>query len=981
MMKNVLLLSLILCLLCGYAAAEQKQIDVHFPSTVGSTPLTQPMTFDDDLFDAPSGEYNHQLAKLSICLAVSSFRDNTGPLNNTDHYLREYLAAAGFTDYQAYSYNRKPGANTISNAFAQLRLSDEKGEYVLLAAPICGQGYGDEWLSNFTIDDGETHNGFSKSAEMVYERLNHYIDQHDLRGQRIKVWLAGFSRAAAVSNLTGHMLLHDPHFDLDNIFVYTFGTPNTTKAPEPLPQIHNICGSFDPVPKIPFADWGFSKHGVTYYLPALENDREYISEQDMAVQVYRALMGTDNDFRSITERNWLISKILQMLYEVIPDSTAYSKGYQDAVIAAYSTPGSVLDKLGAMLNKLNLDGYDTQALEQVQEELTSLLTIGVADTVNALTGNGGSSMWYDLLTSGMSLAHEHFPEVYISWVFSTDDTNLLYGQDSNYNRLVFTGNLNARITDGETVLMDGAVTSLAVSKIRNQTFVSLPAGRAYQITLTAVENTRCQIGYSYTSVNLISSPLQATNIITLYTDEFITMSIPEQGTPDDIQVLLNDHQDIAMFSGTESGTYIKLMQENSEVAYEELRYMINSAVIMIPWLLCGAVLLLYLMVILIKRLIRHHVEDTVICRKPGFVLLVIAAVLAGMSSGNALYMLIRYYMSSESVSLANRTLQRASEFLGWGTAAYMASQMIIYAITSLACVRAIHHQLSRIRLVRISCVLLLLDLITLFLGRVFATINPVEILTQLVPVIGMLGLLLAIDRKDQERAVGKRWLPLSRVIFFTSVIFFIRQGHVFIFGPASFLAVVLKALSGIPVLLLALFMWHQRNDHMHGLTFTAVLAYFIANTVINLSMPLGMAFFTVGHILLIIAYTRNRPVHKIRLIVWIVLAALFEVQLFLMRSKLAIPHIELAALYIVAMVGVLVTAERISTRLKIGTNLFLISNEILAITLLFPGDFLLESVELLLYYVAVVIITVDPGALIAETKPAASDDATEALNA
>lgn len=273
--KKLIAAVLLLLMLVGNALAEPFQMQVQFLSTVGQKTLTQEVMLDDTWFGSPSSTYNHRLNQLSICMAVASFRDTAAPLTESDHYLKEFFRQAGFEGYQAYGYSKEPGADTISNAVAMKRLTDEEGGYVLLAVPVCGQGYGDEWMSNFTIDAGKNHSGFMNASETVYHRLKDYIGEHGLAGQRIKVWCTGFSRAAAVSNMLAHRLLNDENFEKDNIFCYTFGTPNTTKDPVAYPQIFNICGAFDPVPKIPFADWGFGKHGHTYYLPAMETGARY----------------------------------------------------------------------------------------------------------------------------------------------------------------------------------------------------------------------------------------------------------------------------------------------------------------------------------------------------------------------------------------------------------------------------------------------------------------------------------------------------------------------------------------------------------------------------------------------------------------------------------------------------------------------------------------------------------------------------------
>lgn len=149
-MRRFLLLVLCLILIAGSAVAEPIKLEVVFPATEKSRPITQSVMLDDHWFDAPSSIYNHQLTRLSACMMVSAFRDRLAPLAKSDHYLTGFFSAAGFEGYQPCGYETEPGAYTISNGIAMKRLADDRGEYVLIAVPVCGQGYGDEWMSTWS---------------------------------------------------------------------------------------------------------------------------------------------------------------------------------------------------------------------------------------------------------------------------------------------------------------------------------------------------------------------------------------------------------------------------------------------------------------------------------------------------------------------------------------------------------------------------------------------------------------------------------------------------------------------------------------------------------------------------------------------------------------------------------------------------------------------------------------------------------------
>ena len=81
------------------------------------------------------------------------------------------------------------------------------------------------------------------------------------------------------------------------------------------------------------------------------------------------------------------------------------------------------------------------------------------------------------------------------------------------------------------------------------------------------------------------------------------------------------------------------------------------------------------------------------------------------------------------------------------------------------------------------------------------------------------------------------------------------------------------------------------------------------------------------------------------------------------RGSLADGLLLPACLYALAIAAVVAFAFPISGRLRFGTGMLLLANELLVLTFLFPGNFALESIELMLYYVAVVTLVTDPSVL------------------
>ncbi|MBR2836066.1 MAG: hypothetical protein IKE43_10235 [Coriobacteriales bacterium] len=184
------------------ADSESRVIPVYFDSYTDGQNKTFEMVMDDDWFDASAEEYNHKLAQLSMCMAISAFRPSSvsDAAIDPDKHLEEFLTEAGFTNLRSDDYDKNPSPYTVATVIGSQVLADEDGPYTLVACGVCGGRYKNEWMSNFTIGTDARHKGFNDSALHVEDRIFGYIAQNGITG-RIKLWISGFSRGGAISNI------------------------------------------------------------------------------------------------------------------------------------------------------------------------------------------------------------------------------------------------------------------------------------------------------------------------------------------------------------------------------------------------------------------------------------------------------------------------------------------------------------------------------------------------------------------------------------------------------------------------------------------------------------------------------------------------------------------------------------------------------------------------------------------------------------
>lgn len=282
--------------------------------------LTDTYIYDDSLLMGDSLEYNQKLATMSYELAVASIsseREDKTPEGyaNKSRNLRAYLEDNGFIDFDTNQYYKeKMTTDTFGVACAHKSINDNGTPYTLLAIVPRSAGYEAEWGGNFEMGEYGDHAGFRKGREIVLEFAKQYIADHGISGD-LKVWTAGYSRGAGVTNQVGAALIADPvgflgesvNLTPDNLYCYTYGTPKSAGSPEAdfgaptdskFNYIHNTWESYDIVTVAPPEGFGFTRYGSNYsYADRGDKDRMLTQLDQTNAKVYELYMnGGDPDF-------------------------------------------------------------------------------------------------------------------------------------------------------------------------------------------------------------------------------------------------------------------------------------------------------------------------------------------------------------------------------------------------------------------------------------------------------------------------------------------------------------------------------------------------------------------------------------------------------------------------------------------------------------------------------------------------------------
>ncbi len=388
------------------AAESAIEGDFTYYNNVTEADATYTFAFDEADFFAGTC-YNHALARMSLRLAMAAFApESVTALFDT----LDFAYTDESVSYPTPAFDYDAGTTTIGYAIGARSCTDDEGDYTLVAVAVRGHGYGDEWGSNFEMGEGARHAGFERSAKQVTDGVFAYMESANLSGKRVKFWLTGFSRAAAVANVTAHNLntaIYDGSLSIspDDVFAYTFESPRTVTTDEPGfdsdKNIFNIVNPTDIVTQIPPAEWGYVRYGIDCPLP------------DTIAEGYDKMKT-----REVAE----LKKILE------------TAGISEAatVAAAYSsTVDDQTNKNVQFISDLAATFVDHQNYaENCERDLCNLIVSALGENGNllALLLNNPFPDSLEVILGYMSnietVLYAHYPELELAWVDALTEAEL-----------------------------------------------------------------------------------------------------------------------------------------------------------------------------------------------------------------------------------------------------------------------------------------------------------------------------------------------------------------------------------------------------------------------------------------------------------------------------------------------------------------------------------------------------------------------------
>ena len=158
--------------------------------------------YSDEFFKEDAKDFSRDLALISNGKSLMAI---------TETVIKSFYDTIEFDDFESHFVTKKT-ENTVSYALAHKSIED----FNVVSLAVCGHDYGLEWANNALLGESGDHLGFSLRANEIYTALQTYIADYE----NVKLWISGYSRGGAISNVLSHYILSRDDFDIDPSDMY-----------------------------------------------------------------------------------------------------------------------------------------------------------------------------------------------------------------------------------------------------------------------------------------------------------------------------------------------------------------------------------------------------------------------------------------------------------------------------------------------------------------------------------------------------------------------------------------------------------------------------------------------------------------------------------------------------------------------------------------------------------------------------------------
>ena len=469
--------------------------------------------YDESWFLTDSSVYQHDLVQMSIRLAMAAYGANDGVNTYTEKNIKALLEDLEFTNqeyhYPKPKYDIVGSSDTIGYAIASKNIvAEDREPFTLIVVAVRGGYYGVEWGPNFRIGLGTEHEGFLDARDLVLQGLDQYIETYgDDLLDNCKIWLTGYSRAAATANLVAKSLidgyLDDVTLDSNDLYTFCFECPQNSRSSSTsssrYKNIVNIVNPIDFVTKVAMSKWKYSRFGTTLYLPYALGNNNY-NDLRVGMLTQYIYIGRYNGENAILDRIGTDDPLQSVMLDKFMDALALS-----AYVTAenYVRVGGQARFIDIAAKALGRDGFDGYAFVESILSVPAVLRLGV--TSPFVTGYVISMALMNNFTTA------HYAELCLAWLDSLDG-DLSKFASSKYRQVFVNCPVNVTVTDsnGQIVaqIIDDVVQEIegglpTYIDDSGQKVIAIPCDGEYTVSMEATDDG--SVTYTVTEYNIDTS--------------------------------------------------------------------------------------------------------------------------------------------------------------------------------------------------------------------------------------------------------------------------------------------------------------------------------------------------------------------------------------------------------------------------------------------------------------------------------------------
>lgn len=272
---------------------KEMTVDYTLPALINqeSEGYNLSFTMKDSYFNSDATKFNKDIALLSNGKAL---------MVATEESVNKFYSTMEFDKVMAtYPEHTE---DTIQYAIAHKKINS----YDLISVVVNGHDYDLEWKNNAVLGLEGDHQGFAARANDIYAALKDYLSENSYTNY--KLWISGFSRGGAISNILSHYILSKGEFTVakKDMFVYTFEAPkglDKNNAPK-YENVFNIIYSGDIVTYMAPEEYGFARCGIDIDLYQSSEHTDDVLEafdKDIAIPEFKPCSDLDGKTTLETE--------------------------------------------------------------------------------------------------------------------------------------------------------------------------------------------------------------------------------------------------------------------------------------------------------------------------------------------------------------------------------------------------------------------------------------------------------------------------------------------------------------------------------------------------------------------------------------------------------------------------------------------------------------------------------------------------------